>query len=366
MRNKRKVLKELLKRLEGRLPGIFLDETYRPGGSVCLIYPLRGKDGFIITFSREVADGVRLAFSLDYDRTHSPRRSFLAKQLTRLEGLLSKELKAPLVSSSDKRHAAETDDRAWYKLNEHRWDTIYLLQRFPGDWSEIESAVKWLETKVMSFVSVMLNLPKLEIPPLMVKGYEAEIAPFNHVFQFKITLLDVEPEIWRRIQVPETYTFWDLHMAIQNAMGWQNMHLHEFAIWHPLYEGIKTYIGIPDDSYPDERYTLSSWHCFIANFFSWLRPTADYVYDFGDNWCHQVVLEKIMPKEPGKSYPACVSGARACPPEDCGGTYQFMEMLTHEDWESYPDYRPDLFQPNKVKFVNPRRALKDIYQGELN
>lgn len=56
---------------------------------------------------------------------------------------------------------------------------------------------------------------------------------FNQVYQFKITLVGIMPPIWRRIQVPETYTFWDLHVSIQDVMGWLDYHLHEFEILNP-------------------------------------------------------------------------------------------------------------------------------------
>jgi len=48
------------------------------------------------------------------------------------------------------------------------------------------------------------------------------------VYQFKITLCEIEPAIWRRIQVPGNYSFWDLHVAIQDAIGWLDYHLHAF------------------------------------------------------------------------------------------------------------------------------------------
>lgn len=44
------------------------------------------------------------------------------------------------------------------------------------------------------------------------------------VFQFKITLLGVEPVVWRRIQISDLCSFWDLHVAIQDAMGWLDYH----------------------------------------------------------------------------------------------------------------------------------------------
>lgn len=71
---------------------------------------------------------------------------------------------------------------------------------------------------------------------------------YNQVYQFKISLKGIKPTIWRRIQVPETYTFWDLHVAIQDAMGWEDYHLHEFRMMNPdVVENVK--IGYPDGEY---------------------------------------------------------------------------------------------------------------------
>ena len=68
---------------------------------------------------------------------------------------------------------------------------------------------------------------------------------FKNVYQFKITLQETKPPIWRRIQVPETYTFWDLHIAIQDAMGWNDYHLHEFDVKKPGLRN-EVRIGIPE------------------------------------------------------------------------------------------------------------------------
>jgi len=67
---------------------------------------------------------------------------------------------------------------------------------------------------------------------------------YSPVYQFKITLEDAKPPIWRRIQVPETYTFWDLHVAIQDAMGWSDYHLHEFGMVNPS-TGLRTLSETP-------------------------------------------------------------------------------------------------------------------------
>ena len=78
---------------------------------------------------------------------------------------------------------------------------------------------------------------------------------YNKVYQFKITLEELDPPIWRRIQVPETYSFWDLHVAIQDAMGWTDSHLHQFEMTSPK-TGSEVEIGIPDNEWEDEGKTL--------------------------------------------------------------------------------------------------------------
>ncbi|HIE31188.1 MAG TPA: hypothetical protein EYP67_02240 [Methanosarcinales archaeon] len=150
---------------------------------------------------------------------------------------------------------------------------------------------------------------------------------FDQVYQFKITLKRIKPPIWRRIQVPETYTFRDLHFAIQDVMGWEDYHLHEFEMKDPT-TGSKVCIGAPDD---DDigfgRSILREQSKKIAMYFSMENRSAEYLYDFGDGWEHRILLEKILPREEGAAYPVCIKGKRACPPEDCGGVWGYADIL---------------------------------------
>jgi len=119
---------------------------------------------------------------------------------------------------------------------------------------------------------------------------------FDQVYQFKITLKDIKPPVWRRIQVPASYSFWDLHVAIQDAMGWTDSHLHEFRIANPKTRR-KVNIGIPDE---DSGSKVSpGWKKNIAAFFTPENSKAEYTYDFGDNWRHEVDLEAILPWQKG-------------------------------------------------------------------
>jgi hypothetical protein len=197
----------------------------------------------------------------------------------------------------------------------------------------------------------------------------------KHVFQFKVELRDITPIIWRRIQVPGSYTFWDFHVAIQDVMGWFDCHLHLFRVENPETDSVEE-IGIPDeDSYEGEPDLIPGWEVHIADYFKRPGDSASYEYDFGDGWEHAVVLEDIVEKQKGRKYPVCVAGARACPPEDCGGVPGYEDLLvtindpTSEEYESTMEwlggqFDPEQFDPAEVVFENPKRRWKFAFTDE--
>ncbi len=191
------------------------------------------------------------------------------------------------------------------------------------------------------------------------------------VFQFKISLEYISPKVWRRIIVPANYSFWDLHVAIQDAMGWDDTHLHEFILPHPE-TGERVSIGIPNDfdDYGDIE-MRAGWEEKISDYLN-EGDRFPYIYDFGDNWEHDVLFEKILPREKGARYPQCIAGKRACPPEDCGGVYGYVELLEilgdpkHEEYEEMrmwagKSYDPEAFDPAKVVFMNPKKRLEGLF-----
>jgi hypothetical protein len=196
------------------------------------------------------------------------------------------------------------------------------------------------------------------------------------VYQFKIILEDVKPKIWRRIQVPEKYSFWDLHVAIQDAMGWTDSHLHQFNITNPKDEQ-QIYIGIPDDeAFAGELPpTIEGWNERIRDYFFEKRHNqCHYEYDFGDGWTHVIKLEKILPAIQKFKYPVCVAGERACPPEDCGGVggYEnFLEIINDPEHEEYQSmlgwvggkFDSEKFDPHKVRFDNPKGRWKIAFES---
>jgi hypothetical protein len=192
---------------------------------------------------------------------------------------------------------------------------------------------------------------------------------FNQIYQFKISLNGSKTPIWRRIQVPETYSFWDLHVAIQDAMGWDDYHLHEFEMINPVTD-VEVVIGIPnkDDSF--FREVLPGWEQKIAEYFTTENPSALYTYDFGDDWVHNIKLEKILPREKNIDYPVCIKGKRACPPEDCGGIWGYEELLEiihepkHEEYEEMlewvgEEFDPEHFDVKEICFNDPNKCLRE-------
>ncbi|MGE5601459.1 MAG: plasmid pRiA4b ORF-3 family protein [Nitrososphaerales archaeon] len=145
------------------------------------------------------------------------------------------------------------------------------------------------------------------------------------IYQIKVTLRGVRPPIWRRIQVPDNFTLAKLHRIIQVVMGWDNYHLHVFS-----WEGLE--YGDPDRDLgirSDARVRLSQLHLLEKSRFR-------YEYDFGDSWEHDLLVEKILPPERGVTYPRCLTGKRACPPEDVGGIWGYANFLEAMQDSAHP------------------------------
>ena len=136
------------------------------------------------------------------------------------------------------------------------------------------------------------------------------------VHQLKITLRGVSrPPVWRRVLVPADVTLGDLHEVIQQAMGWDDYHMHLFSMGGQEY-------GSPDP----ELGHASDKNVLLSQLLSGPGDRLRYTYDFGDDWEHDIVLEETRTAVPEETYPSCVAGKGACPPEDCGGAWGYAEL----------------------------------------
>jgi len=192
---------------------------------------------------------------------------------------------------------------------------------------------------------------------------------FNSVYQLRIELAGTNPPVWRRIAVPETYTFYDLHVAIQNAMGWEDRHLHAFEIPGKTTARIECPFAEPETGEKDEYYTTE---IPLSKFLNKEGQACKYQYDFGDGWRHTIMLEKILPKEPAIKYPLCLDGAMTCPPEDCGGIGGYQRCIDLAgSKERDPDdefsawlgnWKPGTFDMIQVKFKDPRKRFLECME----
>lgn len=177
------------------------------------------------------------------------------------------------------------------------------------------------------------------------------------VHQLKVTLRDIKPPIWRRVLVPSRFSLYKLHRVIQIAMGWTDSHLHQFIIDGQYYS-----IPSSEDWEPvidERRHSLGQ----IANA---VKRRFIYEYDFGDSWEHEVVAEKILPREAGVKYPLCLKGERACPPEDVGGIWgyeTFLEAIQnprHEEHASYLEWIGGAFDSEAFNLDEVNQALRRV------
>lgn len=184
-------------------------------------------------------------------------------------------------------------------------------------------------------------------------------------YQFKIQLKNVtKPPVWRRVVVSEKITFHDLHVVIQIVFGWNNYHLYQFC---PSGYGSYPIIRIPSEEDWEEP-DMNAAKTKLSKIFNHEKQTFTYIYDFGDDWIHRIVLEKIQ-AEPIKK-PVCLTGKGACPPEDCGGVWGYEDMKAiladpkHEEYEEMKEWlgieKDEEWDPEEFDIEEINEVLQDF------
>lgn len=152
-----------------------------------------------------------------------------------------------------------------------------------------------------------------------------------NLLHLKVALRYIKPPIWRRVEVPDTLTFWELHFVLQILFDWENSHLFEFRQGRGTPDEFLT--GSPpvlpgdDDNMPE--WQLDPRETTLDEILTKPKTKLTYVYDFGDYWEHEIVVEKVIPLAAGHPTPAvrCLAGKRAAPPEDLGGFPGYEQLL---------------------------------------
>ncbi len=179
------------------------------------------------------------------------------------------------------------------------------------------------------------------------------------IYELEVTLRESAPRIWRRLLVPGATTLHRLHAIMQATMLWQDYHLYEFVVGGGDEGAGGTRYGVYEPTFADEEPVIDARQTTLATIAPAIDATFTYVYDFGDNWRHDVVVRAIGRPDPRRPSPLCIAGARAGPPEDCGGIHAYgelLELLEEGRGEAYDemlmwlggDYDPDGFDRNLV------------------
>jgi hypothetical protein len=177
----------------------------------------------------------------------------------------------------------------------------------------------------------------------------------EQIYRLKVTLRNVRPPVWRRVEMPGRTTLTELHSILQTVMPWCDEHLHDFEI-----DGVR--YGAPDDGWEDDE--LRDESKVRLDDVAAEGTTIRYTYDFGDDWRHDVVVEKVLPAEGQVQYPRCLTGRRATPPEDIGGGSgyeQFLETMAdpgHPDHEELREWIGQDWDPDHFEVDSVNEALK--------
>ena len=224
---------------------------------------------------------------------------------------------------------------------------------------EIDASLVYVPHAHRKRLNAVLNkigdlLADLVVEDLMQKGQAVDKA--GAIYQFKVTLNESHPPIWRRIQVPDC-TLGELHEVLQVVMGWEDCHLHQFVV-NGKYFGEATHDDLDMEVEDEDGIRLSEIYTGKN------IPRIVYEYDFGGSWQHEILLEKILEPEPRVTYPCCLEGARACPPEDVGGIWgyaKFLEAISdpnHADHDEMVEWVGGEFDPEKFSVDEVNKELR--------
>jgi hypothetical protein len=178
------------------------------------------------------------------------------------------------------------------------------------------------------------------------------------IHTIKVSLRYMKPPIWRRLQVPSTTSLAELHDIIQAAMGWYDCHLHQFEVDGVHYADTNHMLA---DTTDEARRTLAEMRA---------GDRLAYWYDFGDDWWHDIIVESLDRADPALTYPRCVNGRRAAPPEDSGGPWGFVELMRalsdekHPEHEMYLDWMEQIgevaYDPERFDLDATNEALSQL------
>lgn len=180
---------------------------------------------------------------------------------------------------------------------------------------------------------------------------------------FHLHLLGVQPQVTRTFKVSSEGSMYQLHHIIQIIMGWKNYHLYQFEVDGVVYEDPR----FNDECIDDNEVTSTDVRKLsVGEVFHAVGTSAKYEYDFGDGWMHHLELVDISNHPVQEVLPQVISGENACPPEDCGGTFGYQELLAVLKNPKHPEYQETLewvgstFKPEKFSVAHVNKQLRNL------
>jgi hypothetical protein len=174
------------------------------------------------------------------------------------------------------------------------------------------------------------------------------------VYVLRVSLRDVKPEVWRRLAVRSETSLPKFAQILERVMGWEGYHLHMFDVGGVLF-------GDPDE---DADYVINERSATVRHVLPRVGSALKWDYDFGDSWQHDVVVEAIDEPKETTRYPICIDGACACPPEDCGGTTGYKDLVRilanprDREHARMVEWAPDGFDPAAFDLTAANRRLR--------
>lgn len=273
----------------------------------------------------------------------------LATWIDEAEELQQLDQVGPETEARELRVAVERAESFLRVLNDIKEIPTDLLADLVSELEKIEAVIETNQHVIDRYLVTGVYLDRHR-PSGSEPGYRlTRIGEATSVYQLRMSLQGVEPEIWRRFLIPDNYTLEALHVVVQESMDWTNSHLHE------LYAAGSSY-GVPEFDSEMARNLLPEANYTLASVFG-DEGRATYVYDLSDEWRHIIQVERRLPVENAAMLlrdglaPRCIGGEFRGPPEDAGGPDGFQTMLAESKLPA--GYDPENFDE---EVVNARLA----------
>ena len=194
----------------------------------------------------------------------------------------------------------------------------------------------------------------------------SEKVPPRTPVDLRITLKGMPVPVWRLVRVNSEISFHELHLIIQGSFGWEDYHLYEFTVGD---SSIQSFSEDDVEDFPMGREVIDSSRIHLRDIMSGKGWSIPYLYDFGDGWMHAVKVVQVHIDRPPSNRVELLDGSGACPPEDCGGTYGYQELIRILNDADHPEhdemaewFGADSLDPKKFEIEAARKRLRSQWQ----